>query len=109
MPDHFHLTVNPSDGRIKELTRDLKSRVAKAIVQANSQFVLPETEGGHQVWRESFKGMGLWTAWMIRQKINYIHANPVKAGLVPSAKDYYWSSFCSFYSQGDEPPAVDHD
>jgi hypothetical protein len=46
---------------------------------------------------------------MIWQKINYIHANPVKAGLVKSAKEYYWSSFRSFYSQGDEPLAVDHD
>ena len=46
---------------------------------------------------------------MINQKIDYIHANPVKAKLVKSARDYYWSSFCSFYSQGDEPLAVDHD
>src|SRR6266550_3610953 len=45
---------------------------------------------------------------MIWQKINYIHANPVKAGLVSSAKDYYWSGFRSFYSQSDEPLAVDH-
>ena len=28
---------------------------------------------------------------MIWQKINYIHDNPVKAGLVTSAKDYRWS------------------
>ena len=40
---------------------------------------------------------------MIWQKINYIHRNPVKAGLVKSAKDYYWSSFRSFYSQGGWP------
>jgi hypothetical protein len=46
---------------------------------------------------------------MIWQKINYIHANPVKASLVKSAKDYYWSGFRSFHSQGDEPLAVDHD
>ena len=46
---------------------------------------------------------------MIWQKINYIHANPVKAGLVSSAKDYYWSGFRSFYSESDEPLAVDHD
>ena len=46
---------------------------------------------------------------MIWQKINYIHANPVKAGLVGSAKDYYWSSFRSFHSQEDEPIAVDHE
>jgi hypothetical protein len=46
---------------------------------------------------------------MIWQKINYIHANPVKAGLVRSSKDYRWSSFRSFYSQGDEPIAVDRE
>jgi hypothetical protein len=44
---------------------------------------------------------------MIWQKINYIHANPLKARLVRSAKDYYWSSFCSFYAQGEETLAVE--
>ena len=55
------------------------------------------------------KAKPLWSGWMINQKIDYIHANPVKAKLVKSARDYYWSSFCSFYCQGDEPLAVDHD
>jgi REP element-mobilizing transposase RayT len=109
MPDHFHLISNPRDGRIRELMRELKSRAAKAIVQLNSNFRFPESDEGQQVWQESFKGMGLWSAWMIWQKINYIHANPVKARLVKSAKDYHWSSYRSFYSQGDEPLAVDHD
>ena len=36
---------------------------------------------------------------MIWQKINYIHANPVKARLVKSAGDYRWSSFRAFYSE----------
>jgi hypothetical protein len=46
---------------------------------------------------------------MIWQKINYIHTNPVKAGLVKSAKGHGWSSFRSFHSPGDEPIAVDHE
>jgi hypothetical protein len=46
---------------------------------------------------------------MIWQKINYIHANPVKAGLVKTAKDYYWSGFGSFYEQGEAPLPVDKD
>ena len=46
---------------------------------------------------------------MIWQKINYIHDNPVSARLVNSAKDYHWSSFRLFYSQGDDPLAVDHE
>ena len=44
-----------------------------------------------------------------KRSINYIDANPGKAKLVKTARDYYWSSFRSFYSQGDEPVAVDHD
>jgi putative transposase len=96
MPDHFHLISNPRDGRIIEFARDLKSRAAKAIVQATIRFSFPETDEGHRVWQESFKGVSLWSGWMIWQKINYIHANPVKAGLVRSAKDYYGQAFARF-------------
>jgi REP-associated tyrosine transposase len=46
---------------------------------------------------------------MIKQKINYIHANPVKAGLVKTARDYPWSSFRSYYGLGDEPLKVDRE
>jgi hypothetical protein len=53
--------------------------------------------------------MPLWSGWMINQKVNYIHANPVKGKLVKSTRDYYWSSFRSFYCQGDGPLKVDHD
>src|SRR5713101_6996317 len=109
MPDHFHLISNPRDGRIKEFVGALKSLSAKSIVQASKGFRFRVDEDGHQVWQESFKALPLWSGWMIWQKINYIHSNPVKAGLVSSTKDYYWSGFRSFYSQSDEPLAVDHD
>ena len=46
---------------------------------------------------------------MIWQKINYIHANPVKANLVKSAKDYRWSSFRVFYNGASDPLPVDKD
>jgi hypothetical protein len=46
---------------------------------------------------------------MIWQKINYIHANPVKAGLVSSTKEHRWSSFRAFYSATREPLPVDQD
>ena len=108
MPDHFHLICNPCDGRIREFCRDLKSASAKKIVQ-NSSLTFRETSEGQQVWQESFKAMSLWSGWMISQKIHYVHANPVKARLVKTAKDYYWSSFRSFYGLSKEPLAVDQD
>jgi hypothetical protein len=100
MPDHIHLIVNPQDGCIKEFTRTLKSLSAKGIVNTAQgvKFKL-DSEGSHLVWQDSFKAIPLWGAWMIWQKINYIHANPVKARLVKAAKDYRWSSFRAFYSE----------
>lgn len=103
MPDHFHLMLNPKDGRIIEFLCDLKSTSAKEIVKTTRRFQFPLTEEGHQVWQESFKGQPIWSQWMAWQKIHYIHANPVKAKLVKSARDYQWSSFRSFYSQGGWP------
>jgi len=109
MPDHFHLISNPRDGRIREYTGELKSLSAKKIVEISSQEFRVRDEDGHLVWQESFKDTPLWSGWMIWQKINYIHANPVKAGLVSSAKDYRWSSFRSLYSQEDNQIAVDRE
>jgi REP element-mobilizing transposase RayT len=110
MPDHFHLIVNPKDGRIKEFTGKLKSLSAKAIIKAarGIDFKL-DSESSLHVWQESFKAVPLWSAWMIWQKINYIHANPVKAKLVSSAKYYYWSSFQAFYSGSEKPLKVDQE
>ncbi|MBA3243391.1 MAG: transposase [Acidobacteria bacterium] len=114
MPDHFHLIVNPRDGRIKELAGALKSLSAKHIIKTARGFhfsrVKPDADGSiHQVWQESFKDLPLWSPWMVWQKINYIHANPLKARLVVSTRDYRWSSYRAFYLKEDEPLEVDQD
>jgi putative transposase len=113
MPDHFHLIANPKDGNIREFGGALKGKSARQIVASTgNQFILPTpaSDGStHQVWQESFKAIPLWSAWMIRQKINYIHANPVKAKLVKSARDYKWSSFRSFYLDEEGPLMIDQD
>jgi REP element-mobilizing transposase RayT len=100
MPDHFHLIINPQDGDIQGFCGALKSLTAKAIVDVtgDERFVRERAEKDgsiHQVWQESFKAFPLWSGWMINQKINYIHNNPLKAKLVKSVKDYEWSSFKS--------------
>ena len=109
MPDHFHLISNPRDGCIVEFCRDLKSQAAKDIIRCSNRVRFIKTSEGHHVWQESFKAMPLWSDWMIAQKIAYEHANPVRAGLVKTSRDYYWSSFRSFHGLGDEPLGVDRD
>ena len=102
MPDHFHLIVNPRDGDIQTWIGDLNSRSARQLIDANPLGLFKKNEEENQVWQESFRTLRLWSGWMIWQKINYIHNNPVKAGLVESAGDYPWSSFRAFYQLGCE-------
>ena len=97
MLDHFHLIVNPRDGDIQTWIGELKSFSAKSLVRVNPDKFFAKPEGENQVWQESFKSLALWSSWMTWQKINYIHQNPLKAGLVKSSVDYRWSSFRSFY------------
>lgn len=114
MPDHVHLIVNPKDGRIRELAGTLKSLSARRMIdQAGGPSFLreqPDADGSiHQVWQESFKALPLWSDWLIWQKINYIHNNPVRSGLVRSAADYRCSSFRSFYLGDCKPIEVNKD
>ena len=97
MPDHLHFIVNPRDGEVREWTGALKSNSAKHLIKLAPKDFFRQTDGENQVWQESFKALPLWSNWMIWQKINYIHNNPLKAGLINSAKDYQWTSFRAFY------------
>ena len=110
MPDHFHLIVNPRDGDIQGWIGELKSQSARRLVEINRAGLFGTAEGENQVWQESFRTLRLWSGWLIWQKINYIHNNPLKAGLVASACDYRWSSFRSFYRlESEELLNVDHE
>jgi putative transposase len=110
MLDHFHLIVNPRDGDIQSWIGALKGASAAKLIEINAPGYFYRSEGKNQVWQESFRTLRLWSPWMIWQKINYIHNNPIKAGLVKSASDYRWSSFRSFYKLESDPLlSVDHD
>ncbi len=102
MFDHFHFLLNPKGGDIQTHTGILKSFTARRIVK-----LAPPTTfwngKENRVWQESFKSLPLWSKWMVNQKINYIHANPVKARLCSTAEDYKWSSFRSFYRVETDP------
>jgi hypothetical protein len=57
------------------------------------QFITPEE---YRFWRVDNKPIELWSNAVINQKLDYIHQNPVKAGLVFRAEDYVYSSVCDY-------------
>jgi hypothetical protein len=92
----------------------IKGKSARRIIDAvhPNRFVLESAayDGSiHQVWQDSFKTFPLWSGWLIWQKINYIHNNPMKAKLVRSAADYRWTSFRDFYFGSGEPMLIDRE
>jgi putative transposase len=69
--------------------RNCKFRTAKIFLKAG-------TENSHnkvyQFWRQDNQPKELITEGFARQKLDYIHNNPVEAGIVEKAEDYLYSS-----------------
>lgn len=56
-----------------------------------------------KVWQDRFDDVVLFTRKVLEIKLEYIHQNPVKAGLVDYPTDYLHSS-AGFYENGSIPP-----
>jgi putative transposase len=64
---------------------------------------LPPTVRHHahfRVWQRRFYDMNIWGPKKREEKLNYMHDNPVKRGLVKQPGDWPWSSW-RFYFRND--------
>ncbi len=77
MPDHCHFLLTPSEYvPLSLIMRSYKVSVVWGI-------------GKGALWQSRFDARQPTDSWKI---LNYIHANPVKAGLVSVPEEYPWSS-----------------
>jgi len=58
-----------------------------------------KTKSEFQVWQESFHPKELLTEEILQQKVDYIHMNPVRKGLVDKPEDWKYSS-AGYYATG---------
>jgi len=108
MSNHFHL--------IWQVMAEHKPRdVQLSFIKYTSQMILKDLRNNYpermellrvdaqdrkyQVWKRNGLDVQLWTQAVFEQKLNYIHQNPVKAGLCEYPEDYPFSS-ASFYEKG---------
>lgn len=111
MPDHLHFINNPRDGKILHFLGQFKPAATLAVrdaaLRAGDTAVLDwlhATPDGHpQLWQDGKHSLDLYSDWMIWQKINYIHANPVRRQLVRYPNEYPYSSFSAFYPCEETP------
>jgi hypothetical protein len=47
-------------------------------------------------------GTNLFAQKFLQQKMNYMHMNPVRAGIAANAEDYPYSSYRNYYLHDDQ-------
>jgi putative transposase len=85
LPDHWHAIFYPPH----PLTI---SRVMEAIKDGATKRINRLRREGGRLWQPRFFDRALRSVREYNEKVQYIHLNPVKAGLVRCATDWPWSS-----------------
>jgi putative transposase len=96
MPDHVHALVwFPQEHQISPFMDKWKELSSKSI-QTLYERLFPNygktREGGEPVWQDRYYGFNIYSESKLREKVNYMHANPVRARLVSDACNWPWSS-----------------
>lgn len=117
MPDHMHLVLTPSDHvRLGIEIGKLKARVARHVIDcwreqgraATKRIRRDGATSGHAAfWQRRCYDHNCRTAEIVREKINYCHANPVKSGLVRDPIDWTFSSYRWYTGIRDVPLEID--
>jgi putative transposase len=116
MPEHVHLLIGESKlGMPSTVVHSLKLRVSKRMRRGlreklSSQKMLPFREGEAalpQFWQKRFYDFNVYSAAKQREKLDYMHRNPVTRGLVKDPKDWVWSSYSSYSGRGSALVGID--
>lgn len=101
MPDHFHFIIHP-DSEV-----DLANIMNK--IKGHSSFVLNKQLGrAGNLWQKGYYEHVIRNDKDFKEKVTYIHKNPVRAGLVPKMEDYRFSSYRNYYLGDDRLIKIDY-
>lgn len=101
MPNHFHLIWRMLGGNeVENVQRDFLKYTAQRILMTLRnekasllmELLVNARDRKYQVWERNSLNVPLWSPTVWKQKINYIHKNPVSAGLCQSPAAYRYSS-----------------
>jgi putative transposase len=109
MTNHLHMVANVENGKLSDVLRDFKTYTSKElfktinsnIQESRREWLIKALEyagknndlnKNHQIWQNGNYPVLLYSPTVIQQKIDYIHDNPVRAGFVGSAHEYWYSS-----------------
>ena len=104
MSNHIHLIVSAANGNLSDILRDFKKFTSKEIIttiennkresRKNWMLWLFKKAGEknsrnkeYRFWQQDNHAIQLETVEFTLDKLNYLHNNPVKAGIVEKAEE----------------------
>jgi REP element-mobilizing transposase RayT len=112
MSNHVHLLARSSNGELSSIVRDFKKYTSKKIIdeiingtESRREWMLrlfsysakrQNKKGKYQVWTHENHAIEVYSNNFIEEKVAYIHANPVRSGIVESPEEYIYSSAKSY-------------
>ena len=109
MPDHIHLIIWPiGDSTVSEIMRDYKKFtstriIRQAEVESIIEWIAAFQQAGektgrsdNKVWQDSYWDENVYTEHFLRQKLNYMHCNPLRTGLVEHLDQIPYSSYRNY-------------
>ncbi len=116
MPEHFHWIIfkkgllDPSKimGDLKKFTaREIFKLLKDEPVIGRAFIDQSYKDQKYSVWKETYRGEVIYQGKFLRQKIDYLHANPVRKGLVKNTTDWADSSAGFYLLNKPGPLALD--
>ncbi len=108
MSNHIHLLVKSEKEELSNILRDFKSYTSKKILEeidtcneSRKEWMLKifrdaafkhKRNSEYQFWTHENHAEYIFSNKFIEQKLDYIHDNPVKAGIVEKPEEYRYSS-----------------
>ena len=123
MPNHVHLILQClNDWKPSDVVREFKKATANLIIrqyeaEGNTEAldffaaaVQPGRKEQHTIWEHEYQAKNVFSPDFLRQKIEYIHNNPVQPHwqLAKRPEEYPWSS-ARFYLAGGRALIPLHD
>ena len=105
-----YISARAGENSLEDILRDFKKFTCKSIIkeiednpqESRKEWLLRcfKTTKGNSFWQDGNYPIELWTNAVIKEKLEYLHGNPVKSGIVNHAEDYLFSSAID-YSGGE--------
>jgi REP element-mobilizing transposase RayT len=107
MSNHIHMLAQSQNNNLSDVIRDFKNHTSRKFLEVIEEGAESRSDwmkvvfGYHgkyknkqnfQIWTHENHAEHIYSQKFIEQKIEYIHNNPVRAGIVARPEDYLYSS-----------------